>query len=110
MRGHRFLLSGLLTLAAFFLSACSNQPAAQEPDSSIVVFAEQHGSGNLRLATGRSIRVWAQRNGGTAREILAKCRALQNVDATWGETTEGHLCLAVQQQSFFGFVDLEAAR
>jgi hypothetical protein len=102
MRGHGFLLSGLLTLTAF-LSSCSKEQVAQETESPIVAFAEQRGSGDLRLATVPSIRVWVRSHGSTSREILAKCRALRGVDATWQETTEGRLCLAVQQQSFWGF-------
>jgi hypothetical protein len=101
MRGHSVFLASLLIGAALFLSGCGNE--ATETESPIVAFAEGRGSGNLRLATVSSIRVWARNQGGTAREILAKCKALRGVDATWQETTEGRLCLAVREESFWGF-------
>ena len=104
MRGHRLLLSGFLFTALFFsLLGCDGKPQPKQDEGSIVAFAEQHGSGDLRFATVSSIRVWARNQGDVSREILAKCRALQGVDATWQETTEGRLCLAVKQQSFWGF-------
>jgi len=98
MRGHSVFLASLLIGAALFLSGCGNE--ATETESPIVAFAEGRGSGN---ATVSSIRVWARNQGGTAREILAKCKALRGVDATWQETTEGRLCLAVREESFWGF-------
>lgn len=87
-----------LVLAALLLASSCRR----ETPSRIVAYAEQHGAGDLGLASEQSIRVWIGTHRPVAREVLAMCRAQAPGDATWGDTAEGRLCTSVRRASFWG--------
>ncbi len=92
-------VSVLATIAILLLTnACQH-----ETRSVIVDYAVANGSGDLTLASNQSIKIWLRQHPETAIQLRSMCRAVRPGDATWGETTEGHLCTAVNQAAFFGF-------
>jgi hypothetical protein len=99
------MLIRLLVVLAVLLVAVACRSIPRETPSKIVAYAESQGSGDLHLATEQSIRIWLVSHKPVARQIYAMCRAEAPGDATWGETTEGKLCIAVRKQAFYGLGD-----
>lgn len=99
MRIQVLLIITLLLLAA----GCFD--TVRETPSAIVAYAEAHGSGDLQLASAVSIQLWAHEHKPLAEQIYGMCKAQASPDATWADTTEGRLCLAVRRQAFYGFMD-----
>jgi hypothetical protein len=92
----------LITLALASLCGC-DFVITNDPPSEIVARAQTAGSGHLSPAVSvNSIVQWLAKNRGPATEIESLCVAARvTASATWGDTTEGHLCSASQQVAFF---------
>lgn len=72
--------------------------------SSIVAFAESHGSGDLTQANQEGMRVWLQHNESVAVTISGMCGQVRlHADAIWTQTQEGKLCQAAAATALFRF-------
>ncbi len=92
-----------LTLTFLLPAVGCIEDKPKETHSAIVTYAEAHGSGDLHQASTESIQLWVKSHRPLAGEIFQMCRSQAPGDVTWGNTTEGHLCLAVRRESFWGF-------
>ena len=82
------------------LSGCT----ASEPPSPIVQKLEAAGSGDLKSASADAIQQWLGPRRDLAIEVENMCKpARQNAAAKWADTTEGRICAASSQLTFFRY-------
>src|SRR5690242_1339349 len=99
--GHRQrLLRSPWIIGVLFMVAC--RPA--EPPSPIVQKLEAAGSGNLSQTSADSIQQWLGPRRQLAIEVENMCKQVRpNAPANWAETTEGHVCAASAQLTFYRY-------
>ena len=80
--------------SAVWLVGCS---PSREPKSAIVEKAQQAGAGDVTHASAASVEDWFRKHRTVAVEVSTMCApAREKGDATWGDSTEGHVCLAAK--------------
>ena len=86
----------LAVLAGLF--GCSHP----EPRSPIVAKVEQAGSGNLAAVSKDGMREWLGKHKEVAYQVDEMCKPVrQKATAQWAESTEGRLCSAARELTFW---------
>jgi hypothetical protein len=86
--------------ALLMLSGCT----APEPPSPIVQKLEAAGAGDLKNASADSIQQWLGPRRELAIEVEDMCKAARSkAPANWGDRTEGRICSASGQLTFFRY-------
>jgi hypothetical protein len=83
-----------------FVTACHRR----EAPSAIVERLESAGAGHLSTALVNSIQQWLQQHENLALEVKKECERVsksQSPTANWGGTTEGRVCTAAANASFY---------
>jgi hypothetical protein len=89
-RWHVFAAGTILVL----LVGCTQ---SQESRSAIVEKTEQAGAGDLAKASPAGIEDWFRKHRSIAVDIDKQCAPNRDrADATWGDSTEGRVCLAAR--------------
>ena len=76
----------------------------KEPPSAIVQKLEEAGAGDLSAASVNSIQQWLQQHEELALQVKKDCdqvRKSGSAPANWGDTTEGRVCTAAANTSFY---------
>lgn len=76
----------------------------KEPPSALVQKLEAAGAGNLSVASVNSIQQWLQQHEDLALQVKKDCEQIRNAGSTqadWGHTTEGRVCTAAANTSFY---------
>lgn len=100
-----FRASGLALIACTLvtLAGCRN-----EPPSAVVRTLEQYGAKNVRTSSPESIAQWLAKHDDALRKTEELCKAIRpNAPANWGNLTEGRVCQAAAQVTFFHFIPRE---
>ena len=87
-------------LFAGLLVGCTKK----EPPSPIVQKLEAAGAGDLSAASVNSIQQWLQQHEQLALQVKKDCEQVRksgNTPANWGDTTEGRVCTAAANTSFY---------
>ena len=80
------------------LCACSRP----EPTGPIVEKVEQAGSGNLAAVSKDGMREWLGKHKTVAYQVDEMCKPVrQKATAQWAESTEGRLCSAARELTFW---------
>lgn len=88
---------GVLTVMTITM-ACSTA----ENHSAIVQTVEQAGAGDLSRTSTEGIRQWLAGRRELAIQVEGMCKPVrEKASANWAETTEGRLCNASRQLTFF---------
>src|SRR5215475_13973592 len=97
---HFRLLRFASTVFVLVMSAC--KPG--EPPSAIVQKLETAGSGDLSHTSADSIQQWLGPRRQLAIEVENMCKQVRtNAPANWAETTEGRICAASAQLTFYRY-------
>jgi hypothetical protein len=92
-RIQRWHVVGTVTILVWFVGCTQSQ----EPRSAIVEKTEQAGAGDLAKASPAGIEDWFRKHRSVAVDIDKQCAPNRDrADANWGDSTEGHVCLAAK--------------
>jgi hypothetical protein len=89
-----------VVLLAGLLVGCEKK----EPPSAIVQKLEAAGAGDLSSASVNSIQHWLQQHEDLALQAKRDCEQIRKSGATranWGDSTEGRVCTAAANTSFY---------
>ena len=89
-----------VALLTSLLVACEKK----EPPSALVQKLEAAGAGGLSTASVNSIQQWLQQHEDLALEAKKECdqiRKSQGASGNWGDSTEGRVCTAAANTSFY---------
>ncbi len=101
MRNHFYTLAAFTS--AVMVSCIST---SQRPETSqIIKKMENAGAGDLSSANSESIEHWLAQRRALIDEIEALCNSRRKIaDASWFETSEGRICRAAQNLTFFRYI------
>lgn len=89
-----------IAVLASLLAGCEKK----EPQSALVQRVEAAGAGDLSSASVSSIQQWLQQHEELAVDVKKDCDQIKKsgtTNATWGDSTEGRVCTAAANTSFY---------
>jgi outer membrane murein-binding lipoprotein Lpp len=87
-------------MSVCLLAGCSKK----EPPSAIVQKLEAAGAGGMSGASVNSIQQWLQQHEEVALQLKKDCEQIRKsgtTSADWGDSTEGRVCTAAANTSFY---------